>query len=44
MRNEMIRNVAGVMILYLLIIGGVVALNARMGEISSANNTVSLGK
>lgn len=43
MRKEMIRNVAGVILFYLLIIGGVIAINARMTSIAESNNTVSLG-
>ncbi len=44
MRNETIRNVAGVIILYMLIIGGVMVINARMGNVADYSNTTSLRK
>lgn len=42
MKNEMIRNVAGVIVLYLLIVGGVMLINARMGNVAESSNAVSL--
>lgn len=43
MKKEMIRNVAGVILLYLLIVLGVVAINARVGAINEGISNVSIG-
>ncbi len=43
MKKETIRNVAGVFLFYMLIILGVVAINARIGTINEGVTSVSLG-
>lgn len=42
MKKEMIRNVAGIMLFYLLIVLGVVAINARLETINNVGQSVSL--
>lgn len=43
MKNETIRNVAGVVLFYLLIVLGVVAINYRIETLNETGNTISLG-
>ena len=43
MKNETMKNVAGIILLYVIIILGVV-LNARMGEINESTKVISLDK
>ncbi len=40
LKNEMARNAVGVIILYLVIILGVIALNARMESINTSSTPV----
>ncbi len=42
MKNETIRNMAGIILFYLFIVLGIVAINARMASIASNTNTVTL--
>ena len=42
MKKETLRNVAGIFLFYLIIILGIVAINARMGEINQSNPVISL--
>lgn len=44
MKKEMIENIAGVILLYLLLLGGIAIINARLGEINESNTIVSLEK
>ncbi len=43
MKKELIRNVAGIILLYLLIVLGVVAINARIGVVNEGIPNVSIG-
>ena len=42
MRKEMIQNLAGVVLFYLIIVLGVIAVNARMEQTQDMNPVVSL--
>jgi len=42
MKKEMIENIAGVILLYLLLIGGVIFINDRLGELNESNTILSL--
>ncbi|MGN1371112.1 MAG: hypothetical protein ACI4XM_02370 [Candidatus Coprovivens sp.] len=42
MKNETIRNMAGIILFYLFIVLGVVAINARMASISENANVVTM--
>lgn len=42
MKKEIIRNIAGVILFYLLIIYGVISLNSRFEEINKNNYSSSL--
>ncbi len=42
MKNETIRNMAGIILFYLFIVLGVVAINARIASITDNTNTVTL--
>lgn len=42
MKNETIRNVAGIILFYLFIVLGVVAINARIASITDNTNSVVL--
>ena len=42
MKKETIRNVAGILLLYLVIVLGVIAVNARMEAIEAENTIISL--
>ena len=42
MKTETMKNVAGVILLYLVVILGIVLVNARMGEINESNQVISL--
>lgn len=44
MRNETLRNVAGIILFYMLIVGGVLAINARIGAISESTSTIAIGR
>jgi len=41
MKNEVLKNIAGVVLLYLILILGIVLINARMGETTQAISTFS---
>ncbi len=43
MKKETMRNMAGIFLFYLLIVLGVVAINARIGVINEGVTSVSLG-
>ena len=42
MKIETMKNVAGIILLYVIIILGVVLVNARMGEINESTKVISL--
>ena len=42
MKIETMKNVAGVILLYAIILLGVVLVNARLGEINESNQVISL--
>lgn len=42
MKNETIRNMAGIILFYLFIVLGVVAINARMASIAENANVVTM--
>ncbi len=42
MKNETMKNMAGVILFYLLIVLGVIVINARMESIPDVSNTVTL--
>ncbi len=42
MKSETMKNVAGILLLYVIIILGVVLVNARMGEINESTKVISL--
>jgi hypothetical protein len=42
MKNETMRNMAGVLLFYLLIVFGVIALNARMANLPNVSNAITL--
>lgn len=42
MKTETMKNVAGVILLYVIVILGIVLVNARMGEINESNQVISL--
>lgn len=44
MKNETIKNLAGVVLLYLVLIIGVIAINARIEQTQDINPVVSLQK
>ncbi len=44
MKKEIMMNVAGVIMFYLLIVGGVIAINARMGQTINDNHSITLTK
>ena len=44
MKNEMIKDMAGIIILYLILVLGVVALNARMEGFKADTNIIVLGE
>lgn len=39
-KNEFVRNLAGVIILYLVLVLGVIAINARMESINSSSSSI----
>ena len=42
MKTETMKNVAGVILLYVIVILGIVLVNARMREINESNQVISL--
>lgn len=42
MKTETMKNVAGVILLYIVVILGIVLVNARMGEINESHQVISL--
>ena len=42
MKSETMKNVAGVILLYVIVILGIVLVNARMGEINESHQVISL--
>lgn len=44
MRKELLGNLAGIFLLYLIIVLGVVAVNARLGNVEEENSVVLLQK
>lgn len=44
MRKEILRNIAGIIMFYLLIIGGVIAINTRIEESTNIKNSILINK
>ena len=42
MKSETMKNVAGVILLYAIVLLGIVIVNARMGEVNESNQIISL--
>jgi len=42
MKTETMKSVAGIILLFVIALFGVVTLNARMGEINKSNQVISL--
>ena len=42
MKSETIRNAAGIILLYAIVLLGIVLVNARMGEINESRQVISL--
>ena len=42
MKSETMKNVAGVILLYIIVLFGIVIINARMGEVNESSQIISL--